>query len=357
MKRELEFKMYLIKNNKNKKYITYCKNIEKAFGGLDIDEIISSHQKISKVQDNLRACGTGDGCIKSYMSGLNSYLTFSASYKAFAPVICSGGRSKLTDLVTYENSVPESEEITGLCEFLEDEYEKVRAFASNVLLGVLRDFPAIPVYLSEKCPTKTHYCDREFLLGKMRERCVKCQRENCQPPYCSISGVLEQYAPFTYRIGGEFYGGEEPRIVIYFKNFDKPSMHNEMYLAQIVKTLAHEYMHFLHYYYVKTVAPGVTDPLWHESLSEALADFFGVLYSLKRGTTYDVKVAQERYKMWKKRFHSGWPYSYALYFVNHLPKPLHTDYDDYYKYGSVCKLVDVFKKTSKADEAFDLLTR
>lgn len=54
MKRENEFKAFLNKNKLPAKYSSYCKKIEEAFGGIDMDEIILSHQSISKVHDKLK---------------------------------------------------------------------------------------------------------------------------------------------------------------------------------------------------------------------------------------------------------------------------------------------------------------
>ena len=76
MKREKEFKAYLKKNNKPTKYVGYCKNHIEIACGMDMDEIIVSHQNISMVRDNLKKIESSDNCINDYMVALNHYLQF-----------------------------------------------------------------------------------------------------------------------------------------------------------------------------------------------------------------------------------------------------------------------------------------
>ena len=80
MKRRAEFELFLHKSNKPLDYIHYCENVEKAFGGMDMDEIIISHQNISKVRAKLQKIDKNDDCIDDYMVALNHYLKFAFSY-------------------------------------------------------------------------------------------------------------------------------------------------------------------------------------------------------------------------------------------------------------------------------------
>ena len=101
------------------------------------------------------------------MSGLNRYLEFSVSHST-----ATLGYPKVqmiqTGLVVYENSVPSHQQDPKLCEFLEAEYIKICELAQEILRNFPIDFTAIPVYISEKQPTKTYYKGPEFLLIKMK---------------------------------------------------------------------------------------------------------------------------------------------------------------------------------------------
>ena len=312
----LEFKAYLEKKGLPEKYFSYCNRIEDAFKGKDMDEIIITHQNISKVRTQLHTITTNEGSIDNYMVALNHYLKF--AFSANKVVIRSSATPK--DLVAYEKSVPSSDQISGLIEYIEKEYENIRKFAQDCLGHICQDFFGIPVYLSKERPKETYYYNNDFLLEQMKERCSKCKRSYCEPPYCNIAEVLGRYKPFTSSISGRFYGGKEPYIVLYFMNFDNPSMDNKLFLAEIAKTLAHEYMHFLHYTYADNQYTYTT-----KELKEAIADFFGVLYSRHCGI-YHKQVAENRFQAWKMREGSNWPYAYALYFFSQLYKDLLSEY-------------------------------
>lgn len=351
--REREFKLYLNSHNKSEDYIGYCKKIEEAFGGKDMDEIISSHQNISKVRTNLQALTSNKKSIDNYMSGLNRYLEFSVSL-SIATMSYPKTQIVQTGLVVYENSVPSYEQDPKLCEFLEDEYVKICKLAKNILRNIQIDFDVIPVYISEKQPTRTYYKDPEILLGEMKKHCSECNREDCTPPYCYVSEVLWKYETFTDNLCGEFYGGAEPHIVLYYKNFNNPSVNNKQFLAAIAKTLAHEYLHYLHYAFAEEKFSDAK-----KSLKEALADFFGVLYSINCGDKYALKVAENRYERWKEREGSGWPYADALWFYRVYGKEMEysSNYNEYERFGCIGKFVQIFGSTRYPDCAYKDLKR
>ena len=344
--RKKEFVLYLSKNgtpSQVKDYPSHCKAVEMSFGGMDLDDIIVDYKKISRVKDKLLAQGYPSG----YMSGFNAYLQFAFGGKSSVVTSIVKSHSVPKSLVVYENSVPIHKQDSGLCEFLESEYVKIRKFAKNILGNIQMDFDVIPVYLSPKKPTRTYYKDPEFLLGKMKKHCSECKREDCTPPYCYVSEVLWNYKPFSHKIGGEFYDDPEPHIVLYYNNFDNPSVNNKQFLAAIAKTLAHEYLHYLHYAYAKEKFSEAK-----EGLKEALADFFGVLYSVNLGGKYDLKVAEDRYKLWKKHEGFGWPYAYALHFLSEPYKVNLSDYDSYEMKKAIEKLREVFRLTPNAKDAY-----
>ncbi len=346
--RKEEFVLYLKKNgtpSQVKDYPSHCKAVEISFGGEDLDDIIVDYKKISSVKDKLLSQGYPSG----YMSGFNAYLQFAFGEKSSVVTSIAKSHSLPKSLVVYENSVPIHEQDPQLCEFLEDEYEKIRKLAQDILCNPSINFTAIPVYISEKQPTKTYYKDPEFLLRKMKNHCSKCKREHCNPPYCYVSEVLWKYKPFTDNIDGEFYGGVEPYIVLYYNNFDNPSVSNQHFLAAIARTLAHEYTHYLHYAFAEEKFSDAK-----EELAEALADFFGVLYSVNRGGKYAMDVAENRYNLWKIRERSGWPYAYALFFYRVHSKEMDysSNYTEYERWGCIGKFVQIFLSTRTPDIAY-----
>jgi hypothetical protein len=331
--------------------------------GRDMDELVISQTEVDATEKVLETKGS----FTDTRAVLHAYYEFASTTKAgwipispFAPsTIVETGTSKTAQcdagLVVYENSVPSYDRIPGLCEFVEKEYDKIREFAKRLLANIWQDFPAIPVYLSKEHPEKTHYYDREFLLCKMREYCTKCERLGCEPPYCRIDGVLEKYAPFTQRINGRYFDGSEPHILLYFKNFDKPhDLSDHHFAAEIAKTLAHEYLHFLHAYYVSTITRNTVDPFEDERLSEAMADFFGVLYSHVRG---DNAIVEERYTLWKRRNMNVWPYAYALHLLRAPYKSKFSEYSDVEIDVACKKLREVFKATPDVAVALAMLTK
>ena len=106
MKREKEFKEYLEKNKITTKNVGYCRDhIEKAFGGKDMDEIISTHQNISCVHDKLTAIGEPVASINAYMTALNHYLQFAIEQGKLAtfvvPPTISPASKKTTKKSTF----------------------------------------------------------------------------------------------------------------------------------------------------------------------------------------------------------------------------------------------------------------
>jgi hypothetical protein len=151
------------------------------------------------------------------------------------------------------------------------------------------------------------------------------------------------------RIGGMFVENPCPHIEIYFNQFGASCW--DEYLAQIGNTLAHEYMHYLEYEHCRRHGQ---KSFVDERASEALADFFGVLYSINRSSKNDLKVAIKKYDRWKELDGSGWPYAYALYFycVNGNEMSFSSNYSDYIRHGFVNKLIDVFSNTLNPKDAY-----
>ena len=113
-------------------------------------------------------------------------------------------------------------------------------------------------------------------------------------------------------------------------------------------------MHYLHYAYAKEKFSDA-----EAGLKEALADFFGVLYSINCGDKYALEVAENRYERWKEREGSGWPYADALWFYRVHGKEMEysSNYSDYECFGCVGKFVQIFWGTRHPDCAYKDLKR
>jgi hypothetical protein len=356
MKREKEFKKYLEDNKIPIKNIGYCKNhIEKAFGGMDMDDIIIRHQNISKARAKLKLIDKNDACVDDYMVALNHYLKFAFEYgkmsmltgasTSVAGTSSSGNGvnaypSKIdvckAPRVMYYDDVPFADREENLRRGLENEYPEILEFAKRIF-G--EDNGYIPVYLSKKTPPSRTYKVKKSFLNKLRKQNQKeigdFERE-----------ILETGTIVT-TIVAKFFPSEKPYIEIYYKNL--PTQYKRLEVA--INYLAHEYMHFMEFVYsVKNKVSAFAD----ERVSEALADFFGVIYSINRGQKTDVSVAMNRYDLWRVLEGSGWPYAYALYFycVNGNEMSFSSNYSDYIRHGFVNKLIDVFSNTHNPKDAY-----
>ena len=158
----------------------------------------------------------------------------------------------------------------------------------------------------------------------------------------------------TTRIGGMFVDKPYLHIEIYFNQFAASCW--DEYISKIGNTLAHEYMHYLEYEYCKRQGQ---ESFVDKRVSEALADFFGVIYSIARKQRYDLEVARNKYDLWRTFEGSGWPYAYALHFYSVLgcEMPFASIIEDYIKHGSVNKLIEVFYATPNPNTAYDKLTK
>ena len=339
------------------KYVTYINKVCILPGMQSLWEDLANHTHDQRWQIN-RVTGLIDAIVLAKndphcpisnhltngLSATRALLDFVSRTVSTGTASTATTTTATTDIVVYENSNPTCEPIPGLRDYLKNEYKKIREFAQDILGHLWQVFPEIPVYLSEKQPTKTYYYSLDFLLDEMKEKCAKCTGRNCKTPCEADMAILREYAPFVRNICGEFFGGKDPYIVLYFKNFKNPSMHNSNFLAEIANTLAHEYLHYLEYAYCnahKTIA-GKSD-----NVSEALADFFGMLYSLKKASKEDLVVAKKEYSSWKRYWGSNWPYAYAICFyqVNGHKESYTNQLVDYDHLGMIKKFRDVFAST------------
>ena len=64
-----------------------------------------------------------------------------------------------------------------------------------------------------------------------------------------------------------------------------------------------------------------------------------------------IEVAEKSYNEWVKWDGSGWPYSYALYFMNKRIRGFSPIFAEYYDKGSIEKLRTVFVATLNPKDA------
>ena len=247
------------------------------------------------------------------------------------------------DLVEYDGNVDVNEMVPCLCKAILEELAKIHDFFAPQFESAQREdlvkaisseyWGNIRVILKKECPCKEYKNSDEYFDKKIRELLDRGEK-------ITITKA-EQLMRFTDRITGKYVQGD-PRIYIYYNQFDANCW--DEYIAQIRNTLAHEYVHHLEDMYCMKFR---IKPFMDARVSEAVADFGGVFYSISRGGTkggqYDLDVAQQRYDAWVDRLDSSWPYANAYYLVYKMPNPLHVNFDDYHRYGAFDKFCDVFE--------------
>ncbi len=167
----------------------------------------------------------------------------------------------------------------------------------------------------------------------------------------TINSVLGRYYPKTNK------------IVIYYKSIgyypDSPNF-SRSFIAKVVITLAHEMFHAFHY---ALAGDNYLSSDYHSTVvEEASADFYSCIYCLATGDPELIQEASHRYCGWKEWFLSKWPYAKALYYLRLKNKPtidngsMLKQYNEYVKYGSIKKLVEVLDLSRHSmEEAYHAL--
>ena len=344
--RKEEFRKYLLdagsKAGTAMDKVSNCNVIEKRLG-CDLDSIVTDDGEIQKTLDALEALRRNKRINGSrYNKSFLNYVDFSRQG------LPRPGADSETAHIRYAHDVAASEQLPGLCRFLEDEYAYLLAFAKEIF-GTLPggSLHRIPVILSKKRPRKTYRNEDPYINRKLTEL------EKQGVPI--TNRTVEKLSGFTDAVVGCFFGKDEPYIELYYTQINGSCP--EAYRAKIATVLAHEYAHYLEYAHR---GPCGQNAPKEECVSEALADFFGLLYSLKRserGGQYDLPVAKDRYDLWVARFGSAWPYAYALYFyrVNGRTHRYCARVDGYKSNGCVAKLNKVFRQTPDPQQALRTL--
>ena len=357
--RNEEFKKHLITMpvNNGKPYsdstanerVSFCETIEKKFAR-DLDLVASDLNERTSLLANVKAMSRSH--VNTYVKSLLLYYDFVDMYKGKSLSLIKYG---MHFYINSTDFLPE--EYCDIIFDLEGEYERILGFGRD-LLGLdsshlLKDsnvkrIERIPVIFRPEIKKSTYKADdnyiSEMLLGQIREK----GRDITQK---EILNILKNRS-ITDIIVGEFIDGQEPYIVIYY-NAIKGSNRDEL-IAKVANVLAHEYMHYMEYVYCSVHGVAFYR---NKRLSEAMADFFGVIYSINCHTSESIITARKRYDLWKKRFHSCWPYASALLFyrVSGLFMSFSDEYVKYVSHGSENKLKDIFEKSLNADIAYDML--
>ena len=243
------------------------------------------------------------------------------------------------NFVKYKD-VPMWERVPGLCGRLEEMYFDIIRFAKKLFGEHIGNMiTPIPVELHMECPTKIYINSDEYVAKKVNDL-IERGKQVCAADMAKIMR-------FEERILGTFHKREPVHINIYFKQVSADSW--EEYIMRLVQTLAHEYMHYLEFAYCQ--ARGKKS-YQDARVSEAMADFFAVLYLVRTGSIGCMKLVKARYNAWVERAGSAWPYAYALYFLKDVPNPLD---DNFYATSCVEKLIQVFLASPNGKIAYGIL--
>lgn len=313
MRRE-EFKKYLMlqKRRGGKCYsestaderVRFCHTIEKEYG-VDLEQMV---QSAADSQNLLKAVESrGKTHTSTFCSSLESYFTFAKENPNIMP---QKGADEIGEYISYVNDIPTSEQIIGLCAYLEIEYGKILDFTGKLLDGNIyrRDLIKIPVKLT-----------------------------------CN-NGVSN----FIYT------DESEPYIELSYNIVEETNW--RIYTATLANALFFQYIRYMEYSCCKRAR---VMPFGEPYLSAAIADFSAMLYSINRGRFADLMVASDKYNEWTQHFSIGCPChnAYALFF--YIVDGNKMEYSDYYEkyvyHNSVEKLKKTFDKIHDCESAFDIM--
>lgn len=333
-----------------KERVGCCNTIEENFY-IDLDAVVDPNERMNLIE-KVKVAYNKKSKTNIYINALEKYFLFMDSRLTIKSDICDLRNLIQISMRFYKL---ESDLLPDMyCEILlelESHYERILGFGLD-LLGLTEErMKRIPVILSPEKKKKPYKADDKWCSKKVAEYARKCQGKVSEQV---ILNIIKKKT-FTAKICGEFcHGNSEfgPYIVLYYKMIDGKTIEEK--IANFAKVLAHEYMHYMEYVYCS--AKGVKD-YGNEFLSESMADFFGVLYSIKYADTESLKVAHANYKAWKKNFYTCWPYAEALHFysVDSIEMQYSDIYADYENHGSVVKLKKVFSLCCNAENAYKTL--
>ena len=323
--------------------VSHCRMMQLAFQE-DLDTVICAPDRLEKLYHSLSTQ-------INYKWALQLYEEFfrndPIACETSDPAPLTRGADREIFHIRYDASVPSEAQIPGLCAHLESAYVWLLDFAKEIFGNLLEDedYRYIPVVLSPECPPDKIYPVREKHLRELEKKLEKGETLTD-----SQRNILEEKGVRT-PILGEFFWEKVPRITIYFNAAADCATFGE-YISIMTNCLAHEYMHYLHSR--RCLSYGMFCFFDNDALSESMADFFGMLYSLRRKTTEDFRLAQKRYFLWNDLLDAGWPYGYAKCFftVDRKDLPFCADLQEYYRHGSIQKLQKVLEDCPDLSSAY-----
>ena len=332
--------------------VRFCQDIEKSFPPVNLDQVISpaaredlldkvSHMKKSHVNRRIKA--------------LQDYYAFVDEQRY--PELSR----QMSNYFYRLKEDKEAEKYRFMLDELERHYECILSYGRE-LLGleeklVPQHRERIPVILSPAVKMRTYEMDNVYRSRKIAKLARERGGAITQNEVYDIlqQKTIKNLVAGEFRIDHKQFG---PYIVLYYNVIGGDT--EEEQIAAFANVLAHEFMHYMEYRYCQSL--GVTY-YKNEKLSEAMADFFGVLYCLYAHSRWPepalLKPARDRYERWEELFGSSWPYANALYFYTVAGKTMGYSkrYMDYEIHGSVEKLIHIFSICDDAQKAYDKLTK
>jgi len=322
-----------------------CSSIEKEYG-MDLDVALRDRAQKARLLGFVSTIKRAKP--DKYMRAILNYVDFLNNEPS---LITRGNFSYYPDAVL--DGIDEE-----LLMKMEGEYECILGFGRDEFFkkACKERIERIPVILSPDIKHITYKTDEADIA---KEICELAKRTRGDISEMEVLAILRKRVNFEDRLLGEFYSDDKPYIVLYYNAIGGKT--KEEKIAGLAQVLAHEYMHYMEYVYCSSFGSAHYQ---NKLLSEAMADFFGVLYLLhsiryrfSQCVPQKKAAAERRYSLWLKHFGSCWPYAEALrfYSVGGIEMGFAFNYQDYEAHGSVEKLVNVFKKCTNANSAYGIL--
>ena len=323
-------------------YVSHCRVMESMLE--DLDAIAGDYAKENVALEKAKEKGD------RYCRALKLYFDFAREN----PCVCATCWEPMSQYFYRLSDDMPPDDYFDIMPAMESEYEGILAFGRDEFFGKVCEerIERIPVLLSPEIKKRTYKPSNE----EIAEEIYELFNPNCRnASKKDIVAILEKAKQFTDTVTGEFVKAEQPYIVLYYKAIG--GKNKEEKIARLANVLAHEYMHYMEYRYCLA---HVVESYRNEKLSEAMADFFAELYTLKNeyyASKERKTVAKRRYDLWLERFGSCWPYAKALHFYTVCGNTMNFSdkYCDYEQHGSVKKLCEVFGNSYDSMAAYNSL--
>lgn len=256
------------------------------------------------------------------------------------------GKDHENAYIKYRKDIRDDEKIIGLCSSLLEEYYVLNEYIySDEFKGVLDIYEdkLIPIYLSKEKPKEKYHISNDE-LSAMIIRKFEQYGDNLKE--IDVSRIIK-HRNFTNVVTGRYFSfcydkDNGPYIELYYLNFDVDNY--EEYFLELVMTLAHEYLHYVHDVHAHKLFCG-SSSFTEDAIKEGLADFFSVIYMVHKDDKIAESIASSRVEKWMTYFGSRWPYAEALWFFYLDSWYYYRDnYDQYLGDGGfIDKFVSVFQ--------------